>query len=116
MMHHPAVLFLDEPTVGLDPVARHIVWEPLRGLRDRFGTTILMTTHDMEEADELCETIAIMHLGQAVAIGSPASLKARVGSEAELDDVFVHFAGGSIEYCGGYTDAARIRRTARRLN
>lgn len=61
MLHRPAVLFLDEPTVGLDPMARHIVWQHLGDLRNRFGTTILMTTHDMEEADRLCEQLAIMH-------------------------------------------------------
>jgi ABC-2 type transport system ATP-binding protein len=115
MLHRPAGLFLDEPTVGLDPVARHAVWQHLRALCDQFGTTILMTTHDMEEADDLCETIAIMHRSRSVAIGSPAALKARVGPDADLDDVFVHFTGGSIEYGGGYVDTARIRRTARRL-
>lgn len=116
MLHRPVVLFLDEPTVGLDPVARHAVWTHLRGLRDQFGTTILMTTHDMEEADELCETIAIMNLSQAVAIGSPATLKAQVGPQANLDEVFIHYAGGSFEQGGNYRDIARIRRTARRLN
>jgi ABC-2 type transport system ATP-binding protein len=115
MMHRPAVLFLDEPTVGLDPVARRAVWGHLRGLRDQFGTTILMTTHDMEEADELCETLAIMNLSRVVAIGSPASLKAEVGPQANLDDVFIHYAGGSIEQGGNYRDIARTRRTASRL-
>jgi len=115
MLHRPAVLFLDEPTVGLDPVARRAVWEHLRGLRDHFGTAILMTTHDMEEADELAETVAIMHLSHAVAIGSPPSLKAQVGPDASLDDVFVHYAGGSIEQGGRYSDIAHLRRTARRL-
>ncbi len=116
MMHHPIVLFLDEPTVGLDPMARHAVWEHLRGLRDEFRTTVLMTTHDMEEADELCDTIAIMHLGEAVAIGAPATLKAQVSPAADLNEVFVHFAGGSIENGGRFTDIARTRRTAQRLN
>ncbi len=115
MLHRPLVLFLDEPTIGLDPVARHAVWQHLRDLRDRFGTTIFMTTHDMEEADELCEYLAIMHRGRVVAEGSPESLKARVAPEADLDDVFVHFAGGSVEYGGGYRESARIRRAARRL-
>jgi len=115
MLHRPAVLFLDEPTVGLDPMARHAVWQHLRELRDQYGTTILMTTHDMEEADELCETIAIMHLSRAVAVDSPEALKARVGPDADLDDVFVHFAGGSIEHGGSYRDTAQIRRTAKRL-
>ena len=116
MMHRPAVLFLDEPTIGLDPVARHAVWAHLRQLRDQYGTTILMTTHDMEEADELCETIAIMNLGRVVAIGSPATLKASVGPQANLDDVFIHYAGGSIEYGGNYRDTAQMRRTASRLS
>lgn len=115
MLHRPVVLFLDEPTVGLDPMARHIVWQHLRDLRSRFGTTILMTTHDMEEADNLCEQLAIMHRGQVVALGSPESMKAQVGPEADLDDVFVHFAGGSVDDGGGYRESARIRRTARRL-
>ena len=116
MMHRPAVLFLDEPTIGLDPVARHAVWAHLRQLRDQYGTTILMTTHDMEEADALCETIAIMNLSRAVAIGSPAALKAQVGPQANLDDVFIYYAGGSIEHGGNYRDTAQTRRTASRLS
>ena len=115
MLHRPQVLFLDEPTVGLDPVARHSVWQHLRDLRDRFGATILLTTHDMEEADQLCERIAILHRGHVVATGSPESLKAEVGPKADLDDVFVHFAGDSVEEGGGYRESAQIRRTARRL-
>jgi ABC-2 type transport system ATP-binding protein len=115
MLHRPQVLFLDEPTIGLDPVARHAVWQHLRDLRQRFGTTILMTTHDMEEADHLCEQIAIMHRGQVVATGSPESLKSLVGPEADLDKVFVHFAGGSFDDGGGYRESARVRRTTRRL-
>lgn len=122
MLHRPAVLFLDEPTIGLDPVARHTVWEHLRELRSQFGTTILMTTHDMEEADRLCEYIVIMHRGHAVAMGSPESLKKQVSPEADMDDVFVHFVGGSVEDVGGsvedvggYKESSRIRRTARRL-
>ena len=115
MLHRPLVLFLDEPTVGLDPVARHAVWQHLRELRERFGTTILMTTHDMEEADHLCENIAIMHHGRVAAIGSPETLKKQVGPEANLNDVFVHFAGGSLDDGQGYRESVRIRRTARRL-
>jgi len=115
MLHRPSVLFLDEPTVGLDPVARHAVWQHLHELRTQFGTTILMTTHDMEEADELCEVIAIMHRGRAVAVGSPGSLKKQVGADADLDDVFIHYAGGAVDEGGGYVDSAWIRRTIKRL-
>ena len=115
MLHRPLVLFLDEPTVGLDPLARQAVWQHLRELRERFATTILMTTHDMEEADHLCENIAIMHHGRVAAMGSPQSLKAQVGPEADLNGVFVHFAGGSLNDGEGYRESVRIRRTARRL-
>jgi ABC-2 type transport system ATP-binding protein len=62
-LHRPRVLFLDEPTVGLDPIARDAVWERLIELRDDWGTTILFTTHLMEEADTLCTRVAVMHLG-----------------------------------------------------
>ncbi len=115
MMHRPVVLFLDEPTLGLDPVARRTVWLHLLQVRDRYRTTILLTTHDMEEADHLCDSIAIMHRGHAVALGSPQALKQQVGPEAGLNDVFVHFAGSSVNDAGGYQESSRTRRTARRL-
>lgn len=117
MLHRPAVMFLDEPTVGLDPVARRAVWKHVVELRQEFDTTFVITTHYMEEADELCDMVAIMHLGVAVAIDSPANLKAAQGSNASLDDVFVSYTGGSIENEGGtYRDVVRTRRTARRLS
>lgn len=115
MLHRPAVLFLDEPTVGLDPVARRVVRDHIREVRREFGTTVVMTTHDMDEADEMCDTLAIMHHGRVNAIGSPTSLKATVGPEATLDDVFIHFSGSTLDEGGGYRDVVRTRRTARRL-
>ena len=116
MLHRPLVLFLDEPTVGLDPVARRAVWEHIEELRDRFGTTILLTTHLMEEADNLCSRVAIMHLGRVAAIGTPAALKDSLGGDGKtLDDVFVHYAGGTLDSGGAYREASRVRRTARRL-
>jgi ABC-2 type transport system ATP-binding protein len=116
MLHRPRVLFLDEPTIGLDPVARRAVWEHIEQLRRDYGTTILLTTHFMEEADSLCGRVAIMHLGVIAAIGSPAELKASMGGNGTtLDDVFVHFAGSSLETSGGYRETTRTRRTARRL-
>lgn len=114
-LHRPAVLFLDEPTVGLDPVARRAVWEDIGRLRERFGATFLLTTHYLEEADELCDAVAILHLGRLVAVGSPADLKAQTGEGATLEDAFVHFTGNVIETGGSYRDAARTRRTVRRL-
>jgi ABC-2 type transport system ATP-binding protein len=115
MLHRPQVLFLDEPTVGLDPLARHAVWQRIRDLRREFGTTILMTTHDMEEADRLCDTVAFMTLGDLVAQGAPSALKDALGANATLDDVFIHWTGGSATERGDYKDAARTRHTARRL-
>ena len=115
MLHRPRVLFLDEPTVGLDPLARHAVWQRIRDLRSEFGTTILMTTHDMEEADQLCETVALMTVGKLVALGRPAELKAALRPGANLDDVFIHYTGGSLAERGDYKDTARARRTAHRL-
>src|SRR5580700_10304607 len=115
MLHRPAVLFLDEPTIGLDPVARRNVWERLLELRRNFQMTVLITTHAMDEADELCDHIAIMHLGKVAAIGTPADLKASVGPGATLDDVFVHFSGGIIQEEGNYRDVRATRRTVSRL-
>ncbi len=115
MLHRPDVLFLDEPTVGLDPVARKAVWEHVRALRERDGTTVMLTTHYMEEAAELCERVGIMHLGKLVALGTPAELEAQVGPDASLDEVFTHFTGTGLEDGGSFRDVARTRRTARRL-
>jgi ABC-2 type transport system ATP-binding protein len=115
MLHRPTVLFLDEPTVGLDPVARRSVWERLLELRSNYQMTVLITTHAMDEADELCDSLAILHMGKIAAIGKPADLKASVGPDANLDDVFVHYSGGTIQEEGSYRDVRQARRTAGRL-
>ena len=116
VLHRPTVLFLDEPTVGLDPVARKAVWEHLAQLRQRFDMTMLITTHYMEEADSLCQRVAIMHLGKIMAMDTPAELKAGVGGpETTLEDVFMHYTGNTLETGGTYRDTARTRRAARRL-
>jgi ABC-2 type transport system ATP-binding protein len=115
MLHRPRVLFLDEPTMGLDPIARRAVWERLQEARRQFQMTILITTHDMEEAEALCDELAIMHAGVIAARGTPANLRQQVGPEATLDDVFVHFAGGAISSEGTFRDIRRSRNTAARL-
>ena len=115
MLHRPTVLFLDEPTIGLDPVARRSVWERLVELRANFQMTVLITTHGMDEAEELCDQLAIMHLGKIAAVGNPVDLKASVGPQATLDDVFVHYSGGTIQEEGNYRDVRATRRTASRL-
>ena len=115
MLHRPTVLFLDEPTIGLDPVARRTVWERLLDLKRAYGMTMLITTHDMEEADHLCDELAILHQGKVAAVGTLAALKAMVGPEATLEEVFAHFSGGVIQEGGTYRDVRQIRSTARRL-
>ena len=116
MLHSPRILFLDEPTIGLDPSARHVVWDHVTQLCAENGTTIFMTTHLMEEADSVCKRVAIMHRGKMVALGSPAELKTSIGRDgATLDDVFMHYAGDSLESGGSYRETSRVRRTTRRL-
>ena len=87
-LHHPKVLFLDEPTIGLDPLARRAVWEMMTKLRQDYGTTIFLTTHLMDEADVLCDRIGIMHKSKLVALGSPKELKEKAGTTT-LDDAFI---------------------------
>lgn len=88
-LHRPAVLFLDEPTVGLDPLARNAVWRHIGELRARLGTTIFLTTHYMDEAAELCDHVAFLHDGKVAGLGTPAELCAAAGPDATLDDVFI---------------------------
>ena len=76
LMHEPEIIFLDEPTVGLDPQARLDLWEILRDLHNR-GRTIVMTTHYMDEADRLCDRLAIIDQGKLLALDSPRALKAK---------------------------------------
>src|SRR6185312_6806975 len=75
LVNRPALLVLDEPTVGLDPVARDSVWQRVRELQRQYGTTVLLTTHYMEEADALCDRVALMHQGTIRAEGPPDELK-----------------------------------------
>ncbi len=116
MLHRPRVLFLDEPTGGLDPLARQAVWERIGQLRADTGTTIFFTTHLLEEADAWCSRVAIMHQGKVAALGAPADLKKSLGRpDASLDDVFRHYAGDALDSGADYRATARDRRTAHRL-
>jgi ABC-2 type transport system ATP-binding protein len=116
MLHRPRILFLDEPTIGLDPIARKAVWKHIDRLGREFGTTIFLTTHYMEEADNLCDRVAIMHLGKVTAIGTPQELKSSIGGDgATLEDVFAHYGGAALDSGGTYREVFRTRRTARRL-
>jgi ABC-2 type transport system ATP-binding protein len=114
----PRLLVLDEPTVGLDPIARTDVWEYIAALRTSADMTVLMTTHYMDEADTYCDQVALMHAGSIRATGTPGLLKAMLGDGATLDDVFRHYTGGALDDNtgqGGIRDVRRARRTARRL-
>ena len=79
LVNRPALLVLDEPTVGLDPVARDSVWARVGEMQQRYGMTVLLTTHYMEEADALCDRVALMHQGAIRALGAPAELQAELG-------------------------------------
>ena len=98
LVHEPAVLFLDEPTTGLDPASRLTVWDEVRRINGR-GTTVFLTTQYLEEADQLCDRIAIIDEGRIVREGTPAELKAdlraRRGSDVDptLDEVFLDATG-----------------------
>ena len=97
LMGHPELLFLDEPTVGIDPQSRNNIYETIEGLRDK-GMTILYTTHYMEEADRLCDRVAIMDGGQIIALDTPHALKAQIGppDQVTLEDVFLKQTGRSL--------------------
>ncbi len=116
MLSRPRVLFMDEPTVGLDPIAREAVWLQIEQLREKYGATVLLTTHYMEEADRLCDRLAIFHHGKVVALGSPRELKEELGRpHATLEDVFVHYAGEGMDSGGSFRDTRQTRSTSVRL-
>jgi len=97
LMGHPRLLFLDEPTVGIDPQSRNNIFETISRLRDQ-GITILYTTHYMEEADRLCQRVAIMDGGQIIALDTPLELRRRIGppEQVSLEDVFLKLTGRSL--------------------
>lgn len=113
LVNRPSLLVLDEPTVGLDPIARDGVWTQVRSMQEQFGMTVLLTTHYMEEADTLCDRVALMHHGALQAIGTPAELKAKVSPDATLEDVFRHYAASDL-----HTEATTPReiRSSRRAD
>lgn len=94
ILHHPKILFLDEPTLGLDPQTRTKIWEYLKNEHLKEGITIFFTTHYLEEA-ETADRVAIIDHGKIIAIGTPAELKAKTGQKT-LNDVFLHLTGGEI--------------------
>jgi len=102
LVHNPRVFFLDEPTTGLDPQARRNLWELIKMVRNK-GVTVIMTTHYMDEAELLCDRVAIMDAGQIIALDTPQNLiknlikkgfkKAKPVQQANLEDVFIDLTG-----------------------
>jgi ABC-2 type transport system ATP-binding protein len=88
LVHEPKIFFLDEPTTGLDPVSRVAVWEMIRKIKEQRGLTVLLTTHYMDEADRLCDRIAIVDHGELVALDSPLKLKASIPSQNAIEVSF----------------------------
>jgi ABC-2 type transport system ATP-binding protein len=84
LLHQPSVIFMDEPTIGLDVSTRRMLWEIVTGVHQEFGVTVLLTTHYIEEADALCERIGIIDHGRIIAEGTPSELKARVQADLVL--------------------------------
>jgi len=95
LMNEPDLLLLDEPTTGMDPHSRHNVWDNLQRLKYE-NKTLVLTTHYMEEAEQLCDRVAIMDLGRIVAVNSPQALMEEHGGD--LEDVYLKLTGRSLEY------------------
>lgn len=112
LVHRPEVLFLDEPTTGLDPASRIVVWDEVRRINEA-GTTVFLTTQYLEEADQLCDQLAIIDAGLIIREGSPQALKdelaARVdlGREPSLDDVFLDATGRTRDRVAGQVQEVR---------
>jgi ABC-2 type transport system ATP-binding protein len=96
LIHRPKVLFLDEPTLGLDSQTRRLIWNYVKSLIKEYKVTVILTTHYMEEADFLCDRIAIIDHGKIIVNDTPDSLKAACGTACSLEDVFLKYVGTDI--------------------
>jgi ABC-2 type transport system ATP-binding protein len=112
LLHHPKIIFLDEPTLGLDPQTRNHMWEYLRELNKNEGTTIFFTTHYMEEAARIAQRIAIIDHGKIIAMGTNEELKTLTGKES-LEDAFLALTGTTIR--DEEADPTDRMRTMRRV-
>ena len=108
LVHEPSVLFLDEPTTGLDPETRRALWDDLARLRGERGLTVLLTTHYLEEADHLCDRIAIVDRGRVVATGTPSDLKTGIGGDIVTIELGEAHASAAVilRTVGGVNDAS----------
>jgi len=112
LVHSPRIFFLDEPTTGLDPVSRVAVWEMLTTIKDRHGLTILITTHYMDEADRLCDRVAIIDHGKLVALDSPLALKASVPGSNVIEVQFKGAPANWVERLASLEDVKSVQSQA----
>jgi ABC-2 type transport system ATP-binding protein len=116
MIHHPKVLLLDEPTTGLDPVGRQNVWQNLLELSKKFGTTIFFSTHNMDEAAQVSDRVAIINQGKIAVTGTAKELAKKTGKKnADLEDAFIFFTGNTLNENGNFREIKQRRQTERRL-
>jgi ABC-2 type transport system ATP-binding protein len=101
LLHEPKVLFMDEPTIGLDANTRRLLWSLIKKINKAYGVTILLTTHYIEEADVLCDNLAIINHGKIIATGSPQQLKSTVGGDIVEIDFFSNFDFSTIKNVDG---------------
>lgn len=117
LVHRPRILVLDEPTVGLDPIARGEFWERIEQLQQKAMTTVLLSTHYMDEAEEHAHRVALLHHGKLKALDSPKALISELGDGKDLEDVFRTFASDDAATTGGggWRDVRATRRTIKRV-
>ncbi len=108
LLHDPKVLFMDEPTIGLDANSRKLLWRLIKKINAQYGVTILLTTHYIEEADVLCDDIAIINNGKIVASGSPQQLKSRANGDIVEIDFFSYFDYKVLESVSGILEIIQI--------
>lgn len=110
LIHHPKILFLDEPTIGLDPQTRNFLWKYIKNMNEKEGMTIFLTTHYMEEAEKISDRIAIIDHGKIVKIGTPSEIKRATRSKS-LEEAFLKLSGHAIrEESASSKDALRMGR------
>jgi ABC-2 type transport system ATP-binding protein len=116
LLHEPQLIFLDEPTSGLDPGAKVALWKYIVEWKNQNNTTVFLCTHDMDEADKLCDLIAVLYMGKIVAMDTPSELKRALGPHATLNDVFIHHTGASLNDKGNYDQVKQQRRNISHLD
>ena len=112
LLHTPKILFLDEPTLGLDPQTRNQLWNHVKNLNQSEGTTVFLTTHYMDEADRVAQRIGIIDHGKIVAQGSPQALKEQTGA-ASLEDAYLSLTGSTIRDEAANVGADQLRQFAK---